>query len=64
MQIVVETCAKKKKTGKSHKKTISLLCKLFRLCGEFYFQNYDEHICVDLFHCSVLSLTIYNYIMS
>ena len=29
MQIVVETCAK---NGKLHKKTISLLCKLFRLC--------------------------------
>ena len=28
MQKVVETCAK---NGKSHKKTISLLCKLFRL---------------------------------
>ena len=47
------------KNGKSHKKTISLLCKLFRLCSEFSYQNYDEHICVDFFHCSVLSLTIY-----
>ena len=62
MQIGVETCAI---NGKSHQKTISLLCKLrgklFRLCSEFSYQNYDEHICVDLFHYSVfkLSLTIY-----
>ena len=45
MQIGVETCAK---NGKSHQKTISLLCKLFRLCSEFSYQNDDE--CVDLFH--------------
>ena len=63
MQIVVES-SNVRKNGKSHKKTISLLCKLFCLCSEFSYQNYDEHICIDLFHCSVLSLTIYfNYIM-
>ena len=51
MQIGVETCAK---NAKSHQKTISLLYKLFNLRSGFSCQNYDEHICVHFFHCSVL----------
>ena len=59
MQIGVETCAKKRKIAPEN--DFSILCKLFRLCSEFSYQNDDEHICVDLFHYSVLklSLTIY-----
>ena len=55
MQIGVETCAI---NGKLHQKTISLLCKLrgklFRLCSEFSYQNYDEHICVgvNIYFCN------------
>ena len=41
------------KNAKSHQKKISLLYKLFYLRSGFSYQNYDEHICVHFFHCSV-----------
>ena len=41
MQIGLEMNAQK---HKSHQKTISPLCTLFRFRSEFSYRNYDEHI--------------------